>query len=150
MIIWYMSSPYAACDHQWPTSDVEVEGICAWFASSDDFLAVRMRDNDDFVGYISLNQTEDAGVYNLGYCFNVHYHGQGYAYESCKALVDYAFHDLSAAKIITGTADENIPSCKLLGKLGMIKVENVMASFRNNENGLPIEFCAGVYELQQT
>lgn len=150
MIVWYMSSPYAAFDHPWPTSDDEIKGICAWFASTDDCLAVRLKDTDTFIGYVGLNPEDQPGVFNLGYCFDVQYHGQGYAFESCKALIDYAFHELKAEKIVTGTADENVPSCKLLVKLGMEKVKSVVASFRNDENGSPIEFSGCAYELNRS
>ncbi len=147
MIVWYMSSPYAAFDHQWPTSDDEIIGVCQGFASTDNFLVVQRNEDDRFIGYVSLNPTEDADVFDLGYCFNMPYHGQGYAYESCSALIDFAFHELKAEKIVAGTADNNIPSCKLLQKLGMKIVKHVTASFRNDENGRPIEFSGCAYEL---
>lgn len=147
MIIQYMSSLYAVYDHQWPTSEEEIKGICSWFAGGDNYLAIRLKEDDRFIGYICLNPTDENGVYHVGYCLNFNYHGNGYAFESCKALVTYAFSELKALKIVTGTAAENQPSCKLLNRLGMKKISEASASFCNDENGSPIVFSGINFEL---
>lgn len=147
MIIWYMSSPFASFDHQWPVSDEEMKGICTWVASTDDFLAVRLREDNRFIGYVCLSPTGEEDTYNLGYCIHGPFHKNGYAYESCQALVDFAFRKLGAKKIISGTADENRPSVKLLKKLGFSVTGSTTGSFRQDEEGKPIEFTGCEYAL---
>ncbi len=39
------------------------------------------------------------GIYETGWFFNKAYWRQGYAYESCKAVMDYSFNELEAHKI---------------------------------------------------
>ncbi len=138
MIIQKESSEYAIYDHQWPASDKEIIGITEWFASGDSFFAVCLKENNIFIGFISING--EKREFNLGYCFNFDYHGKGYATEGCKALIDYAFSDLNAERLTSDTAAENKPSCDLLSRLGMSKISEKIASFRKTSEGKPIEF----------
>lgn len=147
MIVQYMSSPYGKYDHTWPTSEEGIQGACDWFASGDQYLAVCLKESGRFIGYVCLNPTDEQGVYNIGYCFDFREHGKGYALESCRALVAYAFQELKAAKIITGTAAANEPSCKLLNRLGMRPVRESTGSFSNDADGNPIVFAGYEFEL---
>ncbi len=147
LIVWYNSSHYAVYDHRWPTSDRKIKDICRTFVATDGFFAVCLKDSREFVGYISLTPEESDGVYNLGYCFQPQHHGNGYAFESCLALFEYAFNTLDASKIVTGTAAENADACKLLNKLGMEMTGSSKCSFYRDQNGRPIEFMACRYEL---
>lgn len=149
IILQYESSPYAVYDHQWPTSDDEIKGIVEWFASEDSFLAVRLKKSDMLIGYVSLSGLEKSGEFNIGYCFNFKFHNKGYATESCQALIDYAFMNLKAERLVTGTANENQPSCKLLKKLGMSKVSESICSFREGSDGKLIEFVGANFELKR-
>ena len=146
IIISYEQSPYAIYDHQWPTTDKQLQNICAWFAKANEFLAVRL--NETLIGYISLNKTEEQGVYNIGYNFNSKYHKKGYAIESCRAIINFAFNNLKALKLMTGTAEKNGPSNNLLKQLGFISVGENICSFRNDTSGKAIEFNAINYELK--
>ena len=144
MIVQYQSSEYAVYDHQWPTSTEEIKGVTKWFADGDSFLAVCLKETGKLIGYITLNESkkEDDLEFNIGYCFNFDYHGNGYATEGCRALIDYAFEQLGADRVITGTAAENRASCRLLERLGFKKTDENggYCSFRNTQDGKPIEF----------
>ncbi len=147
LIIWFNASEYAAYDHPWPASDRKIKELCRRFAANGGYFAVLIKSTHDFIGYISLVQTETPGVYNLGYCVNAAFHGQGYATESCRAALRYAFEKLGASKIISGTASENIPSCALLHKLGFKMTGSAVFSFHRDKHGVPIEFLGCQYEL---
>lgn len=149
IILQYELSPYAIYDHQWPTSDDEIIGVVEWFASNDSFLAVRLKESDVLIGYISLNSTDNNKEFNIGYCFDFEFHNKGYATESCLALIDYAFNSLNVEKLVTGTAIENKPSCRLLNRLGMTKVSEDICSFKNDADGKPIEFIGASFELKR-
>lgn len=45
--------------------------------------------------------------------------GQGYAGEAARALIDFAFNELSLARIVATTAYENLPSQAVMRRLGM-------------------------------
>lgn len=88
-------------------------------------VAAVQRESGKMIGYILFNQTFD-GVYEIGWFFNRNYWRNGYAYESCKAVMDYAFDSLDAHKIFSETIDE-IKSVNLMKKLGM-KLEGIQRS----------------------
>jgi len=151
MIVQYESSEYALYDHQWPTSTEEIKGVTKWFADGDSFLAVCLKETGKFIGFISLSESkkEDGQEFNLGYIFNFNYHGKGYATEGCRALVDYAFEQLEADRVITGTAAENRASCRLLERLGFRKTDESKGSFRNTQDGKPIEFIGHTFAISR-
>lgn len=88
-------------------------------------VAAVQRESGKMIGYILFNQTF-AGVYEIGWFFNRNYWRNGYAYESCKAVMDYAFDSLDTHKIFAETTDE-IKSVNLMKKLGM-KLEGIQRS----------------------
>jgi [ribosomal protein S5]-alanine N-acetyltransferase len=149
MIVQYEVSEVAAYDQQWPTSAEEIKGITEWFASGDNFLAVCLKDTTQFIGFVALNPEEGEQEYNIGYVFNSKYHGHGYATEACTAILDRAFSQLQAARVITGTAALNQSSCRLLERLGFQKVGEKVSSFKNAEDGTPIEFLGYIYAMSK-
>ena len=80
-------------------------------------LAAELNSNQKVIGYILFNEFDD-GVYEIGWIFNRAYWRQGYAYESCKALMDYAFGEKTAHKIFAEAID-GVKSVGLMKKLGM-------------------------------
>ena len=82
------------------------------------------------IGYVCFHK--DAGKYDLGYCFLSAFHSNGYAYESVKALIDYFVQEYNATTFTAGTAIANIPSCKLLEKLGFECVSTEDLSFNKD------------------
>jgi ribosomal-protein-alanine N-acetyltransferase len=151
-ILAYQASAYAAYDHPWPNSAEEINGVVDWFANGDSFLAVCLKATGQFIGFFALNRGEDPGaqVYDLGYVFNSAYHRQGYASEGCRALLDYAFEQLGAQRITSGTAAVNLPSCKLLARLGFQIVGGGRRSFQQDGERNPIEFEGYQFELARS
>ncbi len=122
MIVRYHEFENAAYDptHPWPTAPEEIRKIAAWFASGESYLAVCLKDTGRFIGFVCLNPLEKEGSreYNLGYIFDSNYRGQGYATEACRAMLGRAFGELQADQVVTGTATSNVPSVRLLHRLG--------------------------------
>lgn len=146
MIAQYMASPYGKFDRQWPTDEQSVAGVSAWFAQGDSYLAVCSRADGGFLGFVSLNPGED-NAFDLGYCLDFRQHGRGYALEACRAALRHAFEQLGAARITSGTARDNAPSCRLLGRLGFVITGQGEGSFANDEHGQPIVFTGYAFEL---
>ncbi|MCD8056265.1 MAG: GNAT family N-acetyltransferase [Clostridiales bacterium] len=84
------------------------------------------------IGYILLSETRPS-VYEMGWFINRSYWRQGYAYEACKAVIDYAFYELDAHKVFAETID-SVKSVGLMRKLGM-KSEGVQRSQTKDNNG---------------
>jgi ribosomal-protein-alanine N-acetyltransferase len=148
VIIDKENSEYALYDHPFPTSENEIKDITNWFSKSDDFLAAYETAEKKVIGYIAINN-EDSSEYNLGYCFHSAYQDKGYASEACVAVINHVFRVLKATKFTTGTAVLNVPSCKLLTKLGFRKTGESLTSLRKDEEGRPIEFIGASFELSR-
>lgn len=80
-------------------------------------VAAVHRESGKMIGYILFNEIS-SGVYEIGWFFNKSYWRKGYAYESCRAVIDYAFDSLHAHKVFAETID-GIKSVSLMKKLGM-------------------------------
>ena len=90
------------------------------------------RENEKVIGYIIFNEYEDK-VYELGWVFNKMYWRNGYAYESCDAVIKYAFSEMKIHKIFSETVD-NIKSVNLMKKLGM-QLEGIQKSHTTDNHG---------------
>ncbi|WP_416905610.1 GNAT family N-acetyltransferase [Micromonospora echinospora] len=55
----------------------------------------------------------------LGYIFDPAHHGHGYATEAVAAMVAHAFERLGVRRITAGCFADNLPSVRLLEKVGM-------------------------------
>lgn len=84
------------------------------------------------IGYILFKAFEE-GVYEIGWIFNKNYWRQGYAFESCKAVVEYAFNQLEAHKIFAEVID-SVKSVGLMKKLGM-RLEGIQRSQTKDNDG---------------
>ena len=80
-------------------------------------VAAVHKESGTLIGYILFKGSED-GVYEMGWIFRREVWRQGYAYESCKAVIDYAFDGLDAHKIFAKAID-GVKSVGLMKKLGM-------------------------------
>jgi [ribosomal protein S5]-alanine N-acetyltransferase len=151
IILQYQDSGLALYDQPWPTSPEEIQKITEWFASEDHFLAVCLKTTGELIGLVGLNPEEGRvqRVFNLGYAFHFGFHGQGYATEACQAVLSRAFVQLQADQVATGTAAANQASCRLLERLGFRKCGEEMTSFKNGEDGRPLEFLGCRYAISR-
>ncbi len=90
------------------------------------------RESGKMIGYILFNEF-DMDVYEMGWIFNRGYWRQGYAYESCKVVIDHAFAKLNAHKIFAEAIDA-VKSVGLMEKLGM-QLEGVQRSQTRDSQG---------------
>ena len=69
----------------------------------------------------------------MGWIFNRNDWQQGYAFESCKAVIDHAFCERKAHKIFAETID-TVKSVGLMKKLGM-QLEGIQRSQTKDNHG---------------
>ena len=60
----------------------------------------------------------------LAFAFGKAYWGKGYAFEACRALVDYAFNELRVPRLVGGAQLTNERSVRLQRRLGFDVYEN--------------------------
>lgn len=72
-----------------------------------------------YLGWCGLRYFPDQDEVDLGYRFMKKFWGQGFATESSQRCLEYGFKDLKLKRIIAKAMPENIPSIKVIQKLGM-------------------------------
>lgn len=102
-----------------------------YFSKSDEFFAVVLENK--VIGKIYFSQ-KDFGSYEIGYTFNGSHHGRGYAYESVKGMMKYAFSALGVRRIFAEINARNTKSIKLAERLGMRKEAEHKELFPRKEN----------------
>jgi ribosomal-protein-alanine N-acetyltransferase len=91
-------------------------------------LAIIEKETNDFIGWGGFKLITDVvnghqNYYDLGYRLLRKHWGKGYATESSKAAVDYAFNQLKL-RVVYGIADmKNLSSQKVLAKCGFSNVD---------------------------
>ena len=148
--IWidFSKSPYARYDVPHSTDEEDVkQRIARWAQTNNNvehqFFSILL--GEKVIGYASFNARENG--YEIGYAFNSAYHGKGYAKESLSALLEQ-FKKYGVSTFFAGTAINNTPSVRLLSSLGFKKVGTEKVSFYKDENGQPIFFDGGIFELR--
>ena len=95
-------------------------------------VAAVRKESGKLIGYILFHEF-DEGVYEMGWFFNRNCWRQGYAYESCKAVMDYAFGERHAHKVFAEAID-TVKSVGLMKKLGM-QLEGIQRSQTKDNHG---------------
>jgi len=147
----YRASSLAVYDHAWPAAQEEYPKIAGWFAAGDSYWAVCLKESGRLIGFVCLNPEKKEGKheYNLGYTFGPGYRGKGYATEACGAALSHAFTRLEADAVVTGTAEANEASCRLLARLGFTVTGRSKESFQRTPEGKPIEFTGVKYAISR-
>ncbi len=101
------------------------------FSKSKEFFAVVL--GDKVIGKIYFSEKK-FGSYEIGYTFNAQYQGMGYAYESVKGMMKYAFIHLRVRRIFAEINTRNVKSVNLAERLGMRKEAEHIEVFPRKEN----------------
>ena len=88
------------------------------FSKSEEFFAVVL--DEKVIGKIYFS-SRGHGSFELGYTFNGSFQGKGYAYESARGFLEYAFSELGARRIFAEINARNDKSIKLVERLKMRK-----------------------------
>lgn len=86
------------------------------FSNSDEFYAVVL--NEKVIGKIYFSD-KGFGSYEIGYTFNKDFQGKGFAYESVRGMMKYAFSVLGVRRIFAEIDSRNVKSLKLVERIGM-------------------------------
>lgn len=135
----YLSDPeVVAFEPYRPMTLAEVKDNLSWRISTEEMIAVERKDTGKMIGNVYMGKRE-FDTLEIGYVFNRAYWGQGYAWESCRKLVELAFEQ-GTHRIFAECDPENVSSWKLLERLGFEREgylkQNVY--FWKDEAGSPI------------
>ena len=85
-------------------------------------LAVDRLSDGAFIGWCSLTRwNPDYRSASMGYCFDDAAWGHGYATESARALLQWAFDELAINRVQAETDTRNAASAHVLEKLGFVR-----------------------------
>lgn len=117
--------------------------------ASDEMVAVELKSSGKVIGNIYLGKRENNAL-EIGFVFNKDYWKQGYARESCEALIREAFAS-GIDRIIAYCDPENQNSCKLLERLGFTRTAHLEKNvfFWEDSNGQPIWKDTYIYTLER-
>ena len=135
----YLSDPeVVAFEPYGPMSLEAVRENLAWRISTEEMIAVELRATGKLIGNVYLGK-RDFDSLELGYVFNRAFWGQGYAAESCRALVERAFAD-GIHRIYAECDPENAASWHLLQRLGFRREAHLRQNvwFWKDGQGKPI------------
>lgn len=76
------------------------------------------------IGRAGISWREETGETELGYVIAVPFQRQGYAYEVCSAILQYAKEELEIEQVAAYVKEENVASNRLCHKLGFQKEGN--------------------------
>ncbi len=88
-----------------------------------------VKENGKLVGELVLHNFDFVGGVEMGFRFFKDCQGKGFAIESATALKEYAFEILGAKTLKSRCFKENIPSARLIGRLGLKKYKESETHF---------------------
>ena len=80
---------------------------------------VVLTDEDMLIGHIVFYRYFGEHTYEIGWVFNPKYQNRGYASEAAHAILEYGFREENLHRIIATCQPENIPSYRVMEKIGM-------------------------------
>ncbi|WP_121605621.1 GNAT family N-acetyltransferase [Virgibacillus sp. Bac332] len=80
---------------------------------------VILADGDILIGHLEFFKYFGDHSYEIGWVFNPKYYNKGYASEAASAIIKYGFEDLKLHRIVATCQPENIPSYRVMEKIGM-------------------------------
>lgn len=83
------------------------------------FYTMNLKNTQQIIGIVGLVDRKGIDHIDIGYGILPEFRGKGYALEATKAIYDYGYQELNLEKIVAIVNPDNLPSIKLLTKLGL-------------------------------
>jgi RimJ/RimL family protein N-acetyltransferase len=101
---------------------------------------VQRRETGEVIGWCGLQPIGDddspLGRIELGYLIDRDFRGQGYGYEACRAILDFAFDRLELDEVYARIDGGNAPSVHLARRLGFAERSDGLWVVKRNLDGL--------------
>ncbi len=96
------------------------------YMKEEEHWVIRRKGSKKFIGIISLGPHHDGVFHEVSYQLLPEWWRNGYGREAVRAILDYAFHVLYLPQVVAETQVSNIPSRKLLERVGMVEERRVI------------------------
>lgn len=80
---------------------------------------VLLKKDQTLIGHIEFHKYFGEHTYEIGWVFNPKYYNKGYASEASYSILKYGFETMKLHRIIATCQPENIPSYRVMEKIGM-------------------------------
>ena len=80
---------------------------------------VVLKNENQLIGHMVFHKYFGSHTYEIGWVFHPGYQHKGYATEAAKAILEYGFSEMGLHRIIATCQPENIPSYRVMEKIGM-------------------------------
>lgn len=124
------------------TVDFLVKVDKEWQKDKPDYLTFAVIYNGIHIGAVDVDLYDGFG--ELGWIINKKYQKNGFAYEAVRALITYLKDNLNIRHFVAHCDSRNIPSYRLMEKIGMTKTAESYDRHNKNSNENSIEYQ---YEL---
>ena len=86
--------------------------------------SIFLKENNKFIGRVSCYEKRaNSKIKEVGWLIDPNYQNKGYATEAAKAMIDYIFTNFDITKINAKATTLNIPSWKVMEKLGFTRLK---------------------------
>lgn len=118
-----------------------------WRIETDEMIAVELKENHKMIGNIYFGK-RDFDSREIGFVFNRNFWGKGYAKESCRAIIEFAFQS-GVHRIFAECDPENQNSWRLLESLGFEREAHLKQNvyFWTDEQGNPLWKDTYIYSM---
>jgi ribosomal-protein-alanine N-acetyltransferase len=131
----YASKPEATKYVAWPTHqsvsdtrDFVAYAVNAWERGTDFTYSIRLKNSSRLIG--SIGVMHDDGKVQFGYIVSPTLWGQGFATETCRAVIDQLKRQGTLHRIWTLVDKDNVASIRVLEKCGLIEEARLPKWFR--------------------
>ncbi len=142
----YASKPKATRYVSWPTHLTMEDtrtfldfAVGAWEAGLDYSFSVRLQGSNKLIGTFGV--INDEGKLQFGYVYSPTYWGHGYATEVCTTMMALLRQQPYVCRIHTFVDVDNIASCKVLIKSGLVEEARLSKWFRFINQGNEPKDC---------
>lgn len=135
----YLSNPKVVEFEPYKSKTInEVRDNLKWRISSDEMIAVELRDINKMIGNVYLGKSDFESL-EIGFVFNEYYWKKGYAKESCEKLIEMAFQN-GIHRIYANCDPDNQNSWSLLERMGFTQEGYLKKNvyFWRDDNNQPI------------
>ncbi|MFR3730396.1 GNAT family N-acetyltransferase [Lacrimispora sp.] len=135
----YLSNPKVVEFEPYKSKTInEVRDNLKWRISSDEMIAVELRDINKMIGNVYLGKSDFESL-EIGFVFNEYYWKKGYAKESCEKLIEMAFQN-GIHRIFANCDPDNQNSWSLLERMGFTQEGYLKKNvyFWRDDNNQPI------------
>ena len=117
----YMENLFADREEEIAYTESYIDTVYAFYGYG--LWTVLEKSSGKVIGRAGISWREGYKLPELGFVIGVPWQGQGYAFEVCSAILDYAKEELEMTKVQALVRPENKKSLSLCGKLGFVRKE---------------------------